>query len=39
MYYDVRSELILFGNALWLGVEPARADIKKRWTRLEAEMV
>ena len=28
MYYDVRSELILFANALWERVKPDCADIK-----------
>ena len=28
MYYDVRSELILFADALWERIEPDCADIK-----------
>ena len=39
MYYDVRSELILFANALWERVKPDRADIRKRLNSLEAEKV
>ena len=37
MYYDVRSELILFVNAMWERVKPDSADIKKPWNRVEAE--
>ena len=39
MCYGVRSELILFRNALCYRVEPDRADTNKRWTSLEAEKV
>ena len=39
MFYDVRSELILFRNALWYRVEPDRADTNKRWIIVEAEKV
>ena len=35
MYYDVRSELILFANALWERVKPDCADIKKGETVLK----
>ena len=39
MYYDVRSELFLFANALWERVKPDSADIKEWWNSLEAEKV
>ena len=39
MYYDVRSKLILFANALWESIKLDCADIKKWWNSLEAEKV
>ena len=39
MYYDVRSDLILFDIVKCLRVEPVRADFKKRRNSLEAEKV